>query len=116
MSTWETHELPVLRALVGHFGAADALPVPAQRIAELTGLEQGDVVAVLRRLSEAKPPYILGVQRLSGTSAAMIVAGVTDRTYHELEQDDINHQLAADADERLPQRRQPLPPGAVAQP
>ncbi len=111
MSTWETQELPVLRALTAHFAIAGARSLAASDIAERTGLDERVVTAVLRRLSEAKPPYVLGLQRLQGASG-QVVTGVTERTLHELEQDDINAKLATRAEE-VPQRRQPLPPGAL---
>ncbi len=109
MSTWETDELPVLRLLAEHFGGAGAAPLNAIDIAERAGMDEDAVMSVLRRLSEAKPPYVLGVQRMLGTRAPA-VTGITERAWRELEQDDIRRQ--ADADREVPIRGQALPPGA----
>ncbi|SRR6266496_169043 len=56
--TWETRDLPVLRAIVTIDDARmTTLPIRATDLAEHTGLEIGSVHRALRSLASEVPPY-----------------------------------------------------------
>jgi hypothetical protein len=113
MSTWETQELPVLRALATHFTKPRARPASMRTIASATGLPEAAVRASIRVLAEAKPPYIEGRQLIHSDGPPR-VTGLTERASHELDH------LAVKADlEREPggsgriRRNVPVPPGSA---
>lgn len=120
MSTWESQELPVLRALATHFAADDAAPAGVPEIAAASGLERQQVDEVLRVLAEAKPPYVVGTQ-MTHSAMQPTVSGLTERAYHELE-----HAAYKEAEggavgkggrrqkQKTPPVRGPLPPGALS--
>lgn len=112
MSTWETHELPVLRVLAEHFSEPGAAPLKTNQIVARVGFDEPVVKRVLRVLSESRPPYVLGVQQDAGP---VLVTGLTDRAQHELEQADLKDEAQGRTAENPPRRRGPLPPGALAQ-
>jgi hypothetical protein len=84
MSTWETRELPVLEALASHFADPKARPVDPAALAEESGLPEKDVAEALRVLSQARPPYVVGVQLGQTSAGEPQVTGLTDRAWTEM--------------------------------
>jgi hypothetical protein len=89
VSTWETTELPVLRAVRAITEQRGQISVA--RISRETGLRSDDVRASLRRLAEARPPYITGTNILVGDGVVggrPSITGLTPRAEDALARDD----------------------------
>jgi hypothetical protein len=111
MSTWETQELPVLRALAVHFAKRGARPASARTIGAATSMPESVVIEVLRVLAESRPPYIEGRQLVHGDGPPR-VTGLTERARHELDHLADKADLeAAPTDAARVRRHRPVPPG-----
>lgn len=89
MSTWETTELPVLHAVRDIAAQHDQITV--SRLSRKTGLSPDEVKESLRRLAEARPPYITGTNILVGDGVVgrrPTVTGLTPRAEDALARDD----------------------------
>lgn len=106
MSTWETRELPVLRAIAAHFTVPDATPVDLATLAARVRLPEAEIREALVLLTQSRPPYVQGVQQ--GNDAPLQVTGLTGRALDEL-----GH-LDAVSDPSRTRPRGPRPPGAPA--
>jgi len=119
MSTWETQEVPVLRALAMHFAVPGALPPTAPEIAAVCGLERQQVDEALRVVAEAKPPYVVGTQ-MTHPQLRPTVSGLTERAHHELEHAAYKKEAERSSGrgsrrrQKPPPVRGPLPPGALS--
>lgn len=111
MSTWETQELPVLRALAVHFAKRRARPASVRAIATATGMPEPVVIEVLRVLAESRPPYIEGRQLVHGDGRPR-VTGLTERAHHELDHlaDKEDLKGGPEGQARI-RRRRVVPPG-----
>jgi hypothetical protein len=83
--TWTRRDFPVLRALVEHFDAPDAVRMDLEEIEAATGLSDDAVKRALRALDEAEPPYIRGI-RVGQTTYPVVVTGVTERARRQTSQ------------------------------
>lgn len=84
-STWESRELPILRALVGLFDSIEMVDGSLAAVVTATGLPDDDVKRGLKALMTASPPYI-EARATSQTSYPMRVLGVTERARREIGQ------------------------------
>jgi hypothetical protein len=115
MSTWESQELPVLRAIADHFARSHAKPMSVRSIAIATGLPTKVVKDVLRVLAEGRPPYIEGSQLIKAGGRTPRVTALTERALHELDHIAVKEELErGSGDNGHFHRRGPFPPGGQA--
>ena len=112
MSSWETRELPVLRAAERLLSARHAEVTPAD-LARATGFTEAEVVASLRVLAEARGPYVTGHGLLAADGEAAVTA-LTARAEQELARADYAEARARSAEPgSVSPPGHPLPPGAL---
>lgn len=101
MSTWETRELPVLRAIEARLasGAGRGHGVTVAQMAKDTGMSAGDIESALRILAEAHGPYVSGTG-LVGAAGEPVVTSLTERAISEIRHDDTKQALRAADDDR----------------
>lgn len=91
MSSWETRELPLLRAIEARSKrrgrAKRPLRISVPELAADTGFSEAEVSDSLRVLAEAHGPYITGENLLHAESESY-VTGLTDRARVELDKVD----------------------------
>ncbi|HSK26979.1 MAG TPA: hypothetical protein VK894_08730 [Jiangellales bacterium] len=112
MSSWETRELPVLRAArtLLEVGGAEAT---ADDLARATGFTRAEVDASLRVLAEAKGPYVTGHGLLAADGDATVTA-LTPRAEQELTKADYAAECEqSDEPASVPAPGHPMPPGAL---
>jgi hypothetical protein len=88
MSSWETTELPVLRAIRDL--TRQRAPITVGRIEQRSGLGADEVRESLRRLAESHPPYVTGTSLLVGDGVVgtdATVTGLTPRAEDALNRD-----------------------------
>ncbi|HSK57153.1 MAG TPA: hypothetical protein VK908_18045 [Jiangellales bacterium] len=112
MSSWETRELPVLRA-AQRLLADGGTEVTATDLSRATGLPEDDVVASLRVLAEAHGPYVTGHGLLAAHGEPAITE-LTSRAEQEIARADYTQaRERSDEPGSVPIPGHPMPPGAV---
>lgn len=112
MSSWETRELPVLRAAQRLLTEGRA-EVTAADLTRATGLTETDVAASLRVLAEAHGPYVTGHGLLAAAGEAAITE-VTPRAEQEIARADyVEARERSDEPDTVSPPDHPLPPGAL---
>jgi hypothetical protein len=102
MLTWTSRELPVLQAMVEYLDDPAHTHIGPAGIAELSGLDEDQVVRALRALAEATPPFIQGSQPAQCTYP-VLVTGVSERARRAVGQWPSGEQLAEELLRRLQQ-------------
>ena len=112
MSSWETRELPVLRA-AERLLAGSRKEVTAADLSRATGLSEPDVTASLRVLAEARGPYVSGHSLLSADGEAAVTE-LTARAEEVLARADYAEaRERSDEPDSVSPPDHPLPPGAL---
>jgi hypothetical protein len=112
MSSWETRELPVLRA-AERLLAKGRAEVTTADLTRATGLSEADVTASLRVLAEARGPYVSGHSLLAADGEAAVTE-LTARAEQELARADYAEaRERSDEPDSVSPPGHPMPPGAI---